>query len=84
MKVVAVIVLIAVLVVVIAPVVHPSPIARLVRVGHAFQKLLVFLPLAVPRHVPLVGSRQLQRIGLPVEESRFAVSIFTIGCVFLC
>jgi hypothetical protein len=84
MKVVAVIVLIAVLVVLIAPVVPLSPAARLVCAGHALQKLLVFLPLTIPRHVPLAGSRQLQRIGVPVKESLSAVPIFTRDCAFLC
>ena len=84
MKVVAVIVLIAVLVVLVAPVVQLSPAARLVRAGHALQKLLVFLPLTIPSLVAPGGSRQLQDVGFPVKESPPAVPIFTIDCVFLC
>ena len=84
MKVVAVIVLVAVLFVLIAPVVDLCPAARLVRAGHALQNLVAFLPLTTPRNTPLVGKQQFQSIGISTKESLPVVPILTLDCVFLC
>ena len=84
MKVVTVIVLVAVLVVLVAPVVHLSPAARLVRAGHALQNLLIFLPLAIPRNIPLVAGRQFPGIPIPDKESLPVVSVIALDCVLQC
>jgi hypothetical protein len=84
MKVVAVIVLVAVLFVFIAPVADLCPAARLVRAGHALQNLAAFLPLTIPRAAPLVDSQQFRGIGISTKESLPVVPIFTLDCVFLC
>ncbi len=83
MKVVAVIVLVAVLFVLISPVVDLGSAARLVRTGHALRNLVAFLSPANLRNIPLVGSRQFQSIGFSVKESLPVVPIFTLDCAFL-
>jgi hypothetical protein len=84
MRVVAVIVLIAVLVVLIAPMVSLGPAARLVRAGHALQSLLAFLPFTFPGGIPLAGSREFQSFGSSPSESLPVVPIFKLDCVLLC
>jgi hypothetical protein len=84
MKVVAVVVLIAVLVVLIAPVVHLGPAARLVRAGHALQNVLSFLPATLPPAIPQLSGTQLQHSGIASGESLPVFPIFSRDCVFLC
>lgn len=84
MKVVAVIVLIAVLAVLIAPVVHLCPAARLVRAGYVLQSILVFLPLNLARAIAPVGRLQCRGLGSTSGESLPAFPIFTRDSVLLC
>jgi len=84
MKVVAVIVLVAVLFVLIAPVVNLGPAARLVRAGHALRNVLVLLPPTLPCNIPLVGRLEFQSLDIMARESHPVSPIFTRDCVLLC
>lgn len=84
MKVVAVIVVIVVLFVVIAPVVHLNPTARLVRAIHALKTRAVFVALSISSATLLFGSRQFRGFHISIEDSLPVVPLITLDCVLLC
>jgi len=84
MKVVAVIAVIAVLFVLIVPVVHLNPAARVMRAVHALKTFAAFVPLAFPRGILFVGSRQFRGLHISTEESLPVVPLIALDCILLC
>jgi hypothetical protein len=83
-SVIAVIVLVAVLCVLIAPAVDLGPAARLVRAVSLLICLATFLPLAVPRQTLLLPGRQRARSRIRLNESLPAIPILDLDCVLRC
>lgn len=83
-SVIAIIVLVALLFVFIAPVVDLAPAARLVRAVSLLITLLAFLPLAIPSHNFIPCRRQAAGRRIRLKESLPSIPILDLGCVLLC